>query len=130
MSHVPRNIGVRDMAQSCELRLGHSRYIACDCLSMKAGDLPSPVGNSGYFLITITNRKQCNYQGLRNDSRDLNNDSRSRTALFNSRIKLEICCTFKRNKTPRPFISTELLGALKAAFRDHQSNIHAIKIPI
>ncbi len=99
-------------------------------MSMKAADLLSPVGKSGFSLITIINRQQCNYQGLSNDFRDLNNGSRSRTALFNSRIELEICCSLKRNKTPRPFTSTELLGALKAVFRDHQSNIQAIKMPI
>lgn len=137
MSHVSRDVWARDMAlkkkkvlQAREHRLGRSRYIACDCVSMKAADLLSPVGKSGFSLITITNRQQCNYQGLSNDFRDLNNGSRSRTALFNSRIKAEICCSLKRNKTPCSFTSAELLGPLKAVFRDHQSNIHAIKILI
>lgn len=119
MSHVSRNVlgreiwvkkrlaGMRAPDRAC------SRYIACDCVSMKAADLPGPVGNSGFSFITITNRQQCNYQGLSNDSGDLNNGSRSRTALFNGRIKLEMCCSLKRNKTPYSFTSTELLGPSK-----------------
>lgn len=133
MNHVSKDVWGREIwlkkrKTSQARELGHSRYIACDCASMKAADLPSPVGKSGFSLITITNHQQCNYQRLRNDSRDLNNGSRSRTALFNSRIKLEICCSLKRNKTPCSFTSTDLLRPLKAVFRGHQSNIHAIKI--
>lgn len=127
--HTAQILDIRcTLIQPWKQRPGHRRYIAFDYVSMKAADLSGPVGTSSFSLITITNHQQCNYQGLGIASRNLNNGSGTLRALFNSKIKLEICYSLKCNKKPCPFTSMELLGPLGGFFfTGHQSNIHAIE---